>query len=132
LIVVVAPRAPQHNPMFYSTEGNMLSPEERYVTHGSGKGVADYLSSRLYSDNLIERWLVIIAAFIFREAGESSAGVGFGSNMVMIHNGRTDRWEIGYESVRQIEHGLPLLKECLDGCWEEADKYHRFPGWLNR
>jgi 20S proteasome alpha/beta subunit len=132
LIIVVAPRGPQHNPMLYSTDGQMLSPEEPYVTHGSGKGIADYLSSRLYSENLVERWLVIFAAFVFREAGESSVGVGFGSNMVMIHNGRSDRWEIGHDAVKELEIGLPLLKECLDSHWLDADKCNCFPAWLNR
>lgn len=133
LIIVVAPRQTQRNiSMFYSTDATMLSPEERYVTHGSGKGVADYLSSRLYSDDLVEKWLVITAAFIFREAGESSVGVGFGSDMIMINNGRQDRWEIPHTSVGEIEHTLPLTDECLRNCWAEIESTTGFPHWLNR
>jgi 20S proteasome alpha/beta subunit len=131
LIIVVAPRAQNFTPMLYSTDGKMLSPEGPYVTHGSGKGVADYLASRLYSDDLMTKWLVMMAAFIFREAGESSSGVGFGSDMVLINNGRQERREFPHEAVSQIEHALPLLVKCLHESWTEIDKTTGFPTWLN-
>ena len=130
LIIVIAPRAQNFHPMLYSTDGKMLSPESRYVTHGSGKGVADYLASRLYSDDLMTHWLILAAAFIFREAGESSSGVGFGSDMVLINNGRNERREFVHESVSQIEHALPLLADCLRERWAEVEKMHGFPTWL--
>ena len=130
LIIVIAPRARNYTPMLYSTDGKMLSPESRYITHGSGKGVADYLASRLFSDDLKEHWLLVMAAFIFREAGESSAGVGFGSDMIMINNGRVGRREIGHIPVSEVEHALPLLADCLQANWLELDKMHRFPSWL--
>jgi len=132
LIIVVAPRAKNYMPMLYSTDGKMLSPESRYVTHGSGKGVADYLASRLYSDDLMEKWLVMVAAFIFREAGESSSGVGFGSDMILINNGGPGRRrEFGHGAISEIEHALPLLVDCLHKSWTEVDEMHGFPSWLN-
>lgn len=130
LIIVIAPRARNYAPMLYSTDGKMLSPEARYITHGSGKGVADYLASRLYADDLMTNWLLVVAAFVFREAGESSVGVGFGSDMVLINNGRQERREIYHEAVSEIEHALPLLVNCLHEHWMEIEKMHGFPSWL--
>jgi hypothetical protein len=131
LIIVVAPRAKNYTPMLYSTDGKMLSPESRYITHGSGKGVADYLASRLYSDDLMTKWLILAAAFIFREAGESSSGVGFGSDMVLINNGRQERREFPHESVAELEYALPLLVNCLHEVWVEIDNTSHFPPWLD-
>jgi 20S proteasome alpha/beta subunit len=131
LIIVIAPHAKNYTPMLYSTDGKMLSPEGSYVTHGSGKGVADYLASRLYSEDLMTKWLVIMAAFIFREAGESSSGVGFGSNMILINNEGQGRREIGHIPVSEVEHILPLLVNCLHEHWTRIDATTGFPTWLN-
>lgn len=132
LIIVVAPRGNEYFPLLYHSDGEMLDPEARYVTHGSGKAVADYLASRLYSDDLQKKWLIVSAALIFREAGETSSGVGFGSDMVLIHNGGKQLQMFGHEAVRQIEQALPPLVECLHNCWTGVDDKLGFPDWLNK
>jgi 20S proteasome alpha/beta subunit len=130
LIVVVAPRAKGYVPILYHTDGEMLCPEPRYVAHGSGKAIADYLVGRLFADDLMTHWLLILAAFIFRESESSSSGVGFGCDMVLIHNGRKELRMIDHEALKEVERGLPPIVECLHECWMEAEKSHRFPGWL--
>lgn len=132
LILVIAPRSPKYGPILYSTDGEMLSPETRYVAHGSGKAVADHLASCLYSDDLPTKWLVVSAALIFRESGESSSGVGFGSDMVLIHNGEKTLRMFPHESVLQIEQALPSLVECVHNCWTAVDERAGFPDWLNK
>ena len=74
--------------MLYRTEAAALIPEPYFYAVGSGKPVADYLADRLYEHGRLgKRDLVILAAFILREAGESSIGVGMGANMVFINEG---------------------------------------------
>ena len=130
-IIVVAPRSKDFLPILYHTEGHLAVPEARYVAHGSGKAVADYLAGRLYADDLMKKWLVILAAFIFRESGESSSGVGFGSDMLLIsREGR--RTEFWHETVADIEKALPALANCLHDSWMAADAAGKFPEWTNR
>jgi 20S proteasome alpha/beta subunit len=131
LIVVVAPRAKNYRPMLYGTDGIVLSPESRYLAHGSGKPIADYLTGRLYADDLMTKWLLAVAAFILREASSSSSGVGLGSDMVLISNGGVGRRELTPESVSQIERTLPPLAECLHKNWMEVEQTQGFPTWFH-
>jgi 20S proteasome alpha/beta subunit len=112
--------------MLYRTDGETIIEEPIYYSVGSGKPVADYLADRLYDFGPIDkRSLATIAAFILREAGESSIGVS-GGNMVFIHEGDKS---IGYMSmiVKEIQDGIPSLADAIHSYWPDHVK---FPDWM--
>jgi 20S proteasome alpha/beta subunit len=118
LLIVIAPRSANNAPMLYRTDGHILVPEPYYYSVGSGKPVADYLADRLYEPGrLRKRELVTLAAFISREAGESSIGVGLGANMVFIHEGDKAMHFMGPGAVKQMQDGIPSLKDAIQSYW---------------
>jgi len=127
LIIVVAPRAHGCSPILYQTDGPMLSPETFYLAHGSGKHVADYLAGRLYKHGLTRAWLIVLAAFIFREAGASSPGVGSGTNMILIQEKAKQLELLGPQVVKEVEDGIPSLSDSVLPDWMVHTK---LPGWL--
>ena len=122
LIIVIAPRALHTPPLLYRTDGEMLIPESGYAAYGSGKTISDYLADRLYKHGLQKYALALLAAFIFREAGESSVGVGLGTDMVFIHEGDKSLHIIPPSAVKEIEDGVPSLADAIYSCWEKDTK----------
>lgn len=115
------------HPMMYRTEGTMLIPAPLYAAYGTGKVIADYLADRLYKHGIERVSLTCLAAFIFREAGNASAGVGLGTDMIMIFDGNRDMRVMGPDAVREIESGIPSLAESISVHWSENLKG---PDWL--
>ena len=127
-LIVVAPRALDKVPSFYWTDGPALIPEAFYYAVGSGKPVADYLADRLYEfGKLDKRSLVAVAAFILREASESSPGAGMGANMVFIHEAEKVMHFIPPGAVKLIQEGIPSLSEAINSYWPE---HVSFPEWM--
>ena len=127
LLVVVAPRAIGSIPLLYRTEGRALVPEQFYFSHGSGKTVSDYLADRLYKHGLDKSALGFLAAFIFREAANSSSGVGLGTDMVFINEGDKCLHFVPPDAVRKIETNMPSLADAIYTYWKENA---RVPEWL--
>jgi 20S proteasome alpha/beta subunit len=124
LIVVVVPRSRGAIPLLYHTDAGAMIPESFYVAHGSGKTVADYLSDRLYrpyqQGQLGDDTLLLLAAFICREAEASSPGVGLGIDMRLIRD------EAGFvtifpDQVKKIQDCAPKLAEALYGYWKSKE-----------
>jgi 20S proteasome alpha/beta subunit len=128
LLIVVAPHTTGHVPMLYRTEGNVLIPEAYYYAVGAGKPVADYLADRLYEPGkLSKRELTTLAAFILREAGDSSVGVGMGANMVFIHEGEKVMHFISPGVVREMQDGIPSLSDAIHSYWPA---HVNLPEWM--
>jgi hypothetical protein len=71
----------------YKAEAHRVVAEPTYASEGSGKFISHYLADRLYRPGLLHRTsLGALVAFILREAGESTSGVGHGADMVFIHD----------------------------------------------
>jgi hypothetical protein len=64
----------------------MLVQESLYAA-GSGKFISDFLADRLYQHGIGKAQLLLLASFIFREAGQAVSGVGFEAEMVLIYKG---------------------------------------------
>jgi 20S proteasome alpha/beta subunit len=127
LLIVVAPRALDKVPILYRTDNDVLIPEPFYYAVGSGKQVADYLADRLYEfGRLRKRELVTLAAFILREAGESSIGVS-GGNMVFINEGEKAMHYMGPGAVREMQDGIPSLNDAIQNYWPGKIN---FPDWM--
>ena len=128
LLIVVAPRTADHVPILYRTDGDVLIHEPYYYAVGAGKQVADYLADRLYEpERLGKRELVTLAAFILREAGESSIGVGMGANMVFINEGDKVMHFMGSGVVKEMQDGIPSLKDAIQSYWPGKIN---FPDWM--
>jgi len=128
LLVVAAPRSLDRVPIFYRSDGAALLHEPYYYAVGSGKPVADYLADRLYEPGrLAKRELVILAAFILREAGDSSLGVGMGANMVFIHEGEKALHFMPPATVEEMQEGIPDLREAIESYWPGRIS---FPDWM--
>lgn len=118
LLIVVAPRDLDKVPILYRTEDELLVPESFYASSGSGKPIADYFADRLYEyGRLDEDALKVVAAFILREAEESSAGVGMGANMVFIHEGDKSMHFISSSSIKELQAAIPSLSDAIRSCW---------------
>lgn len=127
LLVVSAPRSLTRVPMLYRSDGAALVPEPYYYSVGNGKPVADYLADRLYEHGrLSKRDLSILAAFILREAGESSIGVS-GGNMVFIHEGEKAMHYISSGVVKEMQDGIPSLRDAIQSYWPGRIT---FPDWM--
>ena len=128
LLIVVAPRALDKVPMLYRTDGDVLIPEPYFYGVGSGKSIADYLADRLYEPGrLCKRDLLTLAAFILREAGESSIGVGMGANMVFINEGDKAMHFMGPGAVKEMQDGIPSLSDAIQDYWPGKIN---FPDWM--
>jgi 20S proteasome alpha/beta subunit len=128
LLIVVAPRSPDRVPMLYYTENDVLIPESHYYAVGAGKPVADYLADRLYQfGHHDKRSLATLAAFILREAGESSVGVGPSGNMVFIHEGEKTMHFISPGVIKEMQAGIPSLSDAINSYWPE---HVHFPEWM--
>jgi 20S proteasome alpha/beta subunit len=124
LLIIVAPRALDTVPMLYRTDADLLIDEPYYYAVGSGKPVADYLADRLYEfGRLDKRSLAIVAAFILKEAGDSSIGVGLGANMVFIHEGEKVMHYLSQEVIKEIQDGIPSLSAAINAYWPEHVKF---------
>jgi len=132
MIIVVAPRA--HGvPLLYHTDNAVLVPETYYAAYGSGKTVADYLSDRIYRPHQhggLDKGLIgVMAAFILREAEQSSAGVGLGFDMVFIHEGDKSLHFIPPDAAKEIEAGVPSLADAIYSYWKD---HATVPEWLTK
>ena len=129
LIIIVAAHAPNVMPLLYYTEGERVVPESLYTAWGSGKRIADYLADRLYQHGLHKDMLGLLAAFIFREAADSSVGVGRKTDMIFIHEGDKSLHVIPPNKVREIEEGVPSLADAIYDYWNKNTKV---PEWLTK
>ena len=128
LLVVAAPRSLDRVPILYRSDEAALLHEPYYYAVGSGKPVADYLADRLYEPGrLAKRDLVILAAFILREAGDSSLGVGMGTNMVFIQEGEKALHFMPSATVKEMQEGIPSLQQAIGSYWPGRIS---FPDWM--
>jgi 20S proteasome alpha/beta subunit len=128
VITVVAPHASDRVPMVYGNDREILIPTPLYVSYGSGKGIADYLSDRMYTHGRFDKGsLAVLAAFIFREAERSSLGVGLGVDMVFIQDHKKQIHSIAPKYVSQLQSSIPDLQDCVLRCWE---KDVQIPDWI--
>jgi 20S proteasome alpha/beta subunit len=123
LIIVFAPLAQGNVPILYRTELAMIIPESYYCAYGSGKPISDYFSDRLYEYGRLDKdSMKVLAAFILREAEESSAGVGLGADMMFIHEGDKSIHILSKGVVKEIQECVPSLKESLWSHWKDHVK----------
>jgi 20S proteasome alpha/beta subunit len=127
LIIVVASREVNVAPILYRTQKDKLVPENLYASDGSGKTIADYLSDRLYIHGMYKDALVFLASFIFREAGESSCGVGLGTDMIFINEESKTLHFLYPDAVKEIESHIPSLKDSVHEHWKNVAVV---PAWL--
>ena len=127
-LIVVAPRADGMVPFLYLTNADVLIPEPFYAAIGSGKTIADYFSDRLYQYGRLDKdSMKVLTTFILREAGESSAGVGMGADMMFINEGEKAIHYISSGSIKEIEAEIPSLSDAIWSYWKEHAK---IPGRL--
>jgi 20S proteasome alpha/beta subunit len=126
LIIVVSFQTPRLAPQLYETKRAMLVPATTYAAQGSGKMISDYLAGQLYRHGIGRAQLLMTAAFIFREAGKTSHGVGFGADMILIHEGNRSFEYYGAYAVKELEDGIPRLSDSLHAHWKEHVK---LPDW---
>jgi 20S proteasome alpha/beta subunit len=127
LIVIVQARTPNTVPLLYYTDRSIMFPENYYCAYGSGKVISDYFSDRLYEYPKLDKPnLMAVAVFIFREAHKSRSGVGEDVDMRFLYSGTLSRQEIGPESVKEIQAGIPSLSETF---WEYWKLNAKLPSW---
>jgi 20S proteasome alpha/beta subunit len=126
-LIVIAPRGQEAIPALYRTDRTILISEPYYAAYGSGKPIADYFADHLYAHGLRSDLLAMLVTFIFREAEKSSSGVGLGNDMVFIHPGASGFQFLYTESIKEIEVGIPAVKDALYAYWAEHAK---IPEWL--
>jgi hypothetical protein len=68
-----------------------------------------------------------LAAFIFRETGESASGVGLGCDMVMIQETGKTLETFGPDAIKKVESGIPCLSDSLYPDWMV---HSTLPEWL--
>jgi 20S proteasome alpha/beta subunit len=127
LIIVFAPVRASAFPLLYVTQGGILVPEPVYAAQGSGKAIADYLADRLYKHGQMKDIVMLLAAFIFREAASSSAGVGREVDMKLIHEGGKSVRHVGPANVKELMDVAPSLEDAVYSYW---DGHLKAPDWL--
>jgi 20S proteasome alpha/beta subunit len=127
LIIVVAPRIVGSIPILYKTDGAVLSAELTYCSHGSGRMISDYFADRLYKHGMTNNALALLAAFIFREAERKASGIGLGTDMVLINQGR--RCGLGWDTVKQLQMDIPALSTAIELGWNQEPKLLE---WINK
>ncbi len=120
LLIVIAPRDAKMVPILYRTDDDVLVPESFYAASGSGKPIADYFADRLYEYGRLDKdALKTVAAFILREAEESSAGVGMGADMVFIHEGDKSLHFTHSVAVKKLQAAIPSVSDALRSYWAQ-------------
>jgi len=70
----------------FSASGPVVVEQTRYATGGGGYYMADFLSSRMYTEHLSLRQCVILAAYILFQAKEHVDGCGGESHIAILRN----------------------------------------------
>jgi 20S proteasome alpha/beta subunit len=126
LLIVAAVEKEPRVPFLYRSQSTMLIREEFYAAEGSGKFISDFLADRMYSYVLGKPQLLLLASFIFREAGEAVSGVGLGAEMVLIYNGDRSMQFYGPGNIRDLQAGIPKLAASIYSHWTDSAK---LPEW---
>ena len=131
-LIVVVVKAANCAPILYRTDGSVILKEDYYAAFGSGKLICDYFSDRLYEYPRLDKLnLLVVAAFIFREAHKSASGVGEDVDMIFLRPtpalGETHG--IGHDGVKEIQRGIPPLSEAL---WANWKAHVKLPSWAGK
>ncbi len=91
----------------FSASGPIVTEQNRYATGGAGYYMADFLSSRMYTNHLSLRQCAILCAYILFQAKEHVDGCGGDSQIAVLRNdgvsGAVDRVRI--ESLNRLLDG---------------------------
>jgi hypothetical protein len=117
----------------YGNYEDTLYPANLYICDGCGRDLAYYLADKLYSgpySGLPNRTAAIVqAAFIFKEVRDSVAGVGLGTDMVLLSGIERGVRIIPHKTVKELDDNLPDIQEGVAAAWATGLK---IPDWLKR
>jgi hypothetical protein len=104
-----------------------MIPEECRAAFGTGKPMADYIADQVYEYPRLDKPnLLAVAAFIFREAHKAGSGVGENVDMRYLYGSSVSVQRIPPESVRELQDGIPPLKQTL---WDHWKEHAKLPKW---
>jgi 20S proteasome alpha/beta subunit len=126
LLIAMVPESEPRIPILYRSHSAMLVQESLYAAGGSGKFISDFLADRLYQHGIGKAQLLLLASFIFREAGQAVSGVGFEAEMVLIYNGDRSLQFYGTQSVKELQTGIPKISDSIYAHWKDNAK---LPEW---
>jgi hypothetical protein len=119
LVIVFASTGEGRAPLLYKTADAMLVSTPLYASHGAGAVIADYLSDRIYKHGMPKSLLAVLAAFIFREAEDSTVGVG-GMDMQFIFDGDRSIQSVGWDEIKELKDKIiPRLQDAILGYWQD-------------
>lgn len=107
----------------YRTTGIVPQPIESHICAGIGEDLANYFADRLYNSRMGRRELMLLAAFIFREAEQAVPTVGRGTDTVFMFKGA------GFfgGSLDSIVRELPNFSDVIQKFWTDTKL---MPKWL--
>jgi 20S proteasome alpha/beta subunit len=107
----------------YRTMGIVPQPIHSHICAGIGEDLANYFADRLYSQRMTRRELMLLAAFIFREAQQAVPTVGQGTDNVFMFKGA------GFfgGSLDSIGKDLPNFADVVQKFWTDTKL---MPKWL--
>jgi 20S proteasome alpha/beta subunit len=127
LAIVVKLRIPEAPPILYRTDGDALIVEQERVLLGTGMPIADHFAKSLYEYPCLDKAnLLAVAAFIFREAHSSASGVGEHVDMRYLYANSFAVQNLGPDSIRQLQAGIPSLKITI---WDHWKEHAELPDW---
>jgi 20S proteasome alpha/beta subunit len=105
----------------------LLYPQQLYGCAGVGQDLAYYFVDKLYHQHMSREMAAVLAAFIFREVGQSVEGVGLGTDMILLAPQGQRIYILPHPKVQELEEVVPDLANVIADAW---NKGVTIPAWL--
>jgi 20S proteasome alpha/beta subunit len=128
-IIAASFRSPNSTPFMYSTDEEILVPQQLYGCAGVGQDLAYYFADKLYNDHLSREGAALLAAFIFREVGQSVSGVGLGTDLWFLAAKDQGWYRLWPHRVRELEAVIPDIEKAISDAWNGKIV---IPEWLTQ
>jgi hypothetical protein len=110
LLIVMVPESEPRIPVLYRSHSAMLVQESLYAAGGRGKFISDFLADRLYQHGIGKAQLLLLASFIFREAGQAVSGVGLKRKWFLYTTGTDHSNSTGLNQSRNCRPEYPRFR----------------------
>jgi 20S proteasome alpha/beta subunit len=127
LLIAASFKVPPSFPFLYTTDEEIVYPQQLYACAGAGEDLAYYFVDKLYNDHLSREVAILLASFVFREVSRSVSGVGLGTDIELLGPKGVDWRRFPPNDAARLEKEIPELAEAIAKAWSEKIK---IPDWL--
>ena len=129
LVIAASFIASNSIPVLYTTDEEIVYPQQLYACCGSGEDLAYYFIDKLYSDHLATEVAILLASFVFREVSRSVSGVGLGTDIQLLGAKPINWRRLPPDDALRLEKETPEMVDTIADAWNAKIK---IPEWLTK